>query len=322
MKISIGIVAIALSCCAILFITGCKKVDVKPAAGLQVVTTLFPLYDFARTIGGDKAQVAMLLPPGVEPHTFEPKPEEIIRINRAGLFIYTSKYMEPWAEKIITGIDNKKLLIVNAGERAVYREGAGEDEHNHEQKDGKPHDQGRKGQDPHVWLDFANAALMVDSILDGFIAADPGNGPVYRQNAEVLKSRLAALDQRYRNTLSSCSTRKLLHGGHYTFGYLSHRYGLEYHALSGISSDSEPSAERMVALIREIKSSGATYLFAEELLSPRLTETLAQEAGVGVLMLHGAHNLSRDDLSRNVTFVDLMERNLEQLRKGLKCLWK
>ncbi len=94
---------------------------------------------------------------------------------------------------------------------------------------------------------------------------------------------------------------------------------MEYHALSGISSDSEPSAERMAALVREIRSSGARYLFAEELLSPRLTETLAQEAGVGVLMLHGAHNLSRDDMSRNVTFFDLMERNLEQLQKGLEC---
>ena len=94
---------------------------------------------------------------------------------------------------------------------------------------------------------------------------------------------------------------------------------MEYHALSGVSSDSEPSAARMAAIVGEIRSSGTKYLFAEELLSPRLTETLAQEAGVGVLMLHGAHNLSRDDLSQNVTFFNLMERNLEQLRKGLQC---
>jgi zinc transport system substrate-binding protein len=94
---------------------------------------------------------------------------------------------------------------------------------------------------------------------------------------------------------------------------------LDYHALSGISSDSEPSAERMVRLVREIKSSGATYLFAEELLSPRLTETLAKEASVGVLMLHGAHNVSRDDLTRNVSFFELMEHNLEQLQKGISC---
>lgn len=318
MKIGIGAVVMAVSCCAFLCVSGCnKKADVKPAAGLQVVTTLFPLYDFARTIGGDKAQVTMLLPPGVEPHTFEPKPEDMIRVSRAGLFIYTSRYMEPWAEKIITGIDSRNLRVVNAGVRVSYRAGAREDDHGG--KEVSDHDQGQKGMDPHVWLDFVNASLMVDTILDGFIAADPVNGSRYRQNAEALKTRLSALDLNYRNTLASCTTRKLLHGGHYTFGYLARRYGIEYHALSGISSDSEPSAERMVALVREIRVSGAKYLFAEELLSPRLTETLAQEAGVGVLMLHGAHNLSRDDLTRGATFFELMERNLEQLRKGLQC---
>jgi zinc transport system substrate-binding protein len=322
-KIRIRVVILVVSCCAALFFAGCKKGEVKPVVGLQVVTTLFPLYDFARTIAGGKAQVTMLLPPGVEPHTFEPKPEDMIRISRAGLFVYTSRYMEPWAEKIVTGIDSRALRVVNAGVRVSYRAGVSDDEHDHGQKGGgdhgNDHDHDQKGMDPHIWLDFANAALMVDEILDGFIAADPGNGTLYRQNAEALKIRLVSLDERYRKNLSSCSTRKLLHGGHYTFGYLARRYDLEYHALSGISSDSEPSAERMVALVREIRSSGAKYLFAEELLSPRLTETLAQEAGVWVLMLHGAHNLSRDDLSRGVTFFDLMERNLEQLQKGLQC---
>ncbi len=323
MKVRIvGIVVIIFSCCAALFLSGCKKGEEKPVAGLQVVTTLFPLYDFARTIAGDKAQVTMLLPPGIEPHTFEPRPEDMIRISRAGLFVYTNKYMEPWVEKIITGIESKSLRIVNAGERVTYRAGGAKDEHDH--KEGAEHDQhhDHKGMDPHIWLDFANAALMVDTILDGFIAADPVNSGVYHQNAETLKKRLIALDLHYRKELSSCSTKKLLHGGHYTFGYLARRYNLEYHALSGISSDSEPSAERMAALVREIRSSGAKYLFAEELLSPRLTETLAKEAGVGVLMLHGAHNLSRDDQSKNVTFFDLMERNLLQLEKGLQCRGK
>ena len=319
MNIRICVVFMVISCCAILLLAGCKKGEEKPTAGLQVVTTLFPLYDFARTIAAGKAQVTMLLPPGVEPHTFEPKPEDMIRISRAGLFIFTSRYMEPWAEKIITGIDNRELRVVNAGEQASYRSGGREDDHRHLQERGGGGTPDQKGMDPHIWLDFASAVRMVDTILSGFTAADPANGSLYRQNAEALKTRLVALDQRYRNELSSCTTRKLLHGGHYTFGYLAGRYGLDYHALSGISSDSEPSAERMVAIVREIKSSGTGFIFAEELLSPRLTETLAQEAGVGVLMLHGAHNLSRDDLSRGVTFFDLMERNLEQLQKGLQC---
>lgn len=316
MKIKITVIATAILCCGVMFLGGCKKAEEKPLVGLQVVTTLFPLYDFARSIAGDKAQVTMLLPPGVEPHVFEPRPEDMIRISRAGLFIYTNKYMEPWAERIITGIDNKSLRVINAGEHVRYLAGASVHGHEHEQKNG--HDRDHL-MDPHIWLDFDNAALMVEMILDGFVAADPGNSGVYRQNAEVLKKQLIALDLRYREKLASCQTRKLLHGGHYAFGYLAHRYGLEYHSLSGISTDSEPSAERMVALVQKIRLSGAKYLFAEELLSPRLTETLAREAGIDVLMLHAAPNLSRDDISNNVTFIEVMDRNLEQLQKGLQC---
>ncbi|MDD2899108.1 MAG: zinc ABC transporter substrate-binding protein [Desulfuromonadaceae bacterium] len=313
---------IIITCCsALIFLSGCKKTDDTPTAGLQVITTLFPLYDFARTIAGNKAQVTMLLPPGVEPHTFEPKPEDMIRISHAGLFIYTSAYMEPWAAKVIAGINNRALRVVNAGDHVNYQERTGDKEHGHGQKEDAGHDDATR-MDPHVWLDFTNAARMVDSILAGFVAADPANGSEYRQNAEGLKTRLFELDHRYKQQLTDCATRTLLHGGHFTFGYLAHRYGLEYHALSGISSDAEPSAERMIALVREVKSSGVTYLFAEELLSPRLTEALAQESGVGVLMLHGAHNLSRDDMSRNVTFFDLMDRNLMQLQKGLQCRTK
>jgi zinc transport system substrate-binding protein len=320
MKNKIVLIIMLTVCCSSLLCAGCKKAEVAPKSGLQVVTTLFPLYDFARIIAGDRAQVTMLLPPGVEPHTFEPRPEDMIRINRAGLFIYTSKYMEPWAEKIITGVDNKSLHVVNAGERVSYMAGMSH-EHEHDVNSGD-HKHDQKGLDPHIWLDFTNAALMVDSIVEGFIAADPCGGIAYHRNAEALKKELIALDLRYRESLANCSTRKLLHGGHYAFGYLARRYDLDYHALSGISSDSEPSAERMAALVREIKSSGAKYLFAEELLSPRITETLAKEAGVGVLMLHGAHNLSRDDQSKNVSFFDLMERNLIQLQKGLQCRGK
>lgn len=307
-------------CFCILFVSGCRKAEQKSAAGLQVVTTLFPLYDFARTIAGDKAQVTMLLPPGVEPHTFEPKPEDMIRIGRAGLFIYTNPYMEPWAETVIKGVDNKRLKVVNAGQRAKYRSVVAADEdHNKARADGE-HD--HKGLDPHIWLDFANAANMVDTILDGFVAADTVNADQYKRNAEALKTRLANLDGRYRDALTTCATRKLLHGGHYTFGYLASRYNLDYHALSGVSSDSEPSASRMVNLIGEIRASGVQHLFAEELLSPRLTETLAKEAGVGVLMLHGAHNLSRDDLASGLSLFDLMDRNLERLQKGLRCVTK
>jgi zinc transport system substrate-binding protein len=293
---------------------GCSREVQKASTKLQVVTTLFPLYDFARTIAGEQAEVTMLLPPGMEPHSFEPKPNDIIRISKAGLFIYTNRYMEPWAETILKGIDRRKLRVVDAGQGVSFLKSTAEEEHEHE-----GHGSHAAVMDPHIWLDFGNAALMVDTILTGFVAADPVNENTYQAHAAGLKVELAALDQRYRDGLSSCDTRTFLHGGHYTFGYLARRYGLEYHSLSGLSSESEPSAARMAGMVRQIRSSGVRYLFAEELLSPRLTETLANEAGVAVLKLHGAHNLGKDDVQRGAGFIGLMEQNLVNLRKGLAC---
>lgn len=287
-----------------------------PAAGgkLRVVTTLFPLYDFARSIAGERADVTLLLPPGMEPHSFEPKPDDMVRISRAGLFVYTNPVMEPWAARVIQGVDRSRLRVVDAGRGVAYQRVAPDG-------DDDGHDQGHHagGLDPHIWLDLGNAQLMVHNILEGVTAADPANAPLYRQNASLLTARLRDLDRRYAAGLASCQRREFLHGGHYTFGYLARRYNLTYRSLSGVSSESEPSAARMAAMVRQIRGSGAQYLFAEELLSPRLTETLAAEAGVRVLKLHGCHNLARDDFRAGVTFLDLMEQNLANLEKGLAC---
>jgi len=283
---------------------------------LRVVTSLFPLYDFAKTIAGERAEVTLLMPPGMEPHSYEPKPDDIVRIGKAGLFVYTNPVMEPWAAKIIQGFDRKsKLRVVDAGKGVSYQKAAPTDDH--DDHDDDHHHAG--GLDPHIWLDFSNDQLIVDTILSGFVAADPVNADYYRSNASVLKTQLSELDKRYSDGLASCATRVFLHGGHYTFGYLARRYNLQYRSLSGVSSESEPSATRMAEMIQHIKQAGVRYLFAEELLSPRLTETLAQEAGVDVLKLHGAHNLSRDDFQHGVTFIRLMDDNLKNLQKGLAC---
>jgi zinc transport system substrate-binding protein len=303
-----------------IFFTGCSKQQdsVQPVAQkrLSVVTTLFPVYDFAKQIVGSSGAVTLLLPPGVEPHSFEPKPEDIVRISKAAVLVYTSRHMEPWAEKTLKSVDVQKLKIVEAGAGVTYRKSTS----GHE---GHGHGHGKKENaallDPHIWLDFTNAILMVDNILAGIASADPANAKLYNENAAVLKEKLTALDRRYKEGLSACETRKLLHGGHFAFGYLAGRYNLEYSSLSGVSSESEPSAAKMAGMVRQIKRFGLKYIFTEELLSPRLTEALAAEAGVGVLKLHGAHNVSRDDFQRGISFFDLMDENLANLQKGMAC---
>lgn len=316
--------AVAVLCLLLLFLlSGCDTPhdsNRPPTAEgkLRVVTTLFPLYDFARSIAGERAEVRLLLPPGMEPHSFEPKPDDMVRIARAGLFVYTNPVMEPWAARIIRGVQRNTVRVVDAGRGVMYQKVAPDgDDDGHDQDH-----QHAGGLDPHIWLDPDNAQLMVDNILSGFTSADPFNAAYYRGNASALKSRLADLDRRYRRGLASCERREFLHGGHYAFGYLARRYNLAYRSLSGVSSESEPSAARMAAMVRHIRESGAQYLFAEELLSPRLTETLAAEAGVRVLRLHGGHNLALDEFRAGVTFIALMDRNLANLQKGLACRLK
>lgn len=300
---------------------GCRKEEKGgTAAGkLRVVTTLFPLYDFARNVAGEKAEVTLLLPPGMEPHSFEPRPEDIVRIHKAALFVYTSPAMEPWAADIIKGAGAKGLVVVDASRGARLLKAGEEHGHEAEHRGGRGEHHDGEGTDPHIWLDFANARVMVDNIAAALAERDPANREFYLANARAYSARLAALDERYRAGLATCAKRVFLHGGHFAFGYLADRYGLRYEAAFAVSADAEPTPAKLAGLVRQIREEGLRHVYTEELIDPRTAETIARETGATILMLHGAHTIGRDELARGATFISLMERNLESLRKGLQC---
>jgi zinc transport system substrate-binding protein len=318
-------VVLFVSALALVLLSSCGPSGERRTSGLQVVTTLFPLYDFARNVGGDKAHVTLLLPPGVEPHGFEPRPRDILLVNRADIFIYTGSFMEPWAAAIIKGVDAKKLVVVDASAGAMLRS---------ETEDGPHHGDshvhggaaraagagdGEEPVDPHIWLDLGNAQRMVDNICAGFARSDPGNRQFYEKNATDYKARLAALDVRFRDGLSQCKTTVFVHGGHYAFNYLARRYHLTYVSAYGFTPDSEPSPKHLAEMVRTIREQKAKYVFYEELLQPRVAETLARETGVGLLPLNGGHNVSAEEMKKGVTFISLLEQDLENLRVGLQC---
>jgi zinc transport system substrate-binding protein len=274
---------------------------------LTIVTSLFPLYDFARAVAKDKADVSLLLPPGVEAHSFEPRPGDILRIQSADLFIYTGARMEPWAAKILQGIENKNLLVIDASRGISLL-----------QEVPDPGDK-QHGTDPHIWLDFSNAQHMVDTIAEGLSAKDPLNRKLYADNARAYTARLAELDRRYRETLATCRHRVIIHGGHFAFGYLAKRYHLDYRAAYGFSPDAEPTPRRLYELSEFMKRSGIRCIFYEELLNPRVAETIARETGAGLLKLSAAHNVTKKEMEQGVGFIDIMEQNLKNLSRGLEC---
>lgn len=274
---------------------------------LKVVTTLFPIYDFAKNIGKDKIEVMLLLPPGVEAHSFELTPGDVIRINQADILIYTNKFMEPWISDIIKGVTNKNLLIVNTSEDiklipAVFHDA----------------DEPAGSMDPHIWLDFDNAKMMVNSIAKAFIDKDTSNKAFYEKNAIHYNQLLADLDKDYKSTIISCKLKKIIYAGHYAFGYLAKRYGLDYIAAQGISPDSEPTVRDLAVLIDQINKDNIKYVFYEELASPRIAEMLSKETNTDLLLLNAAHNISKEQLEKGISFTEIMKNNLNNLKIGLE----
>jgi len=306
-------------------ISSCTSSSDQPANAdnrMKVMTTIYPLYDFARTIGGDKVTVAMLMPPGSDAHHYEPRPNDIVRVNKADLFLFTSFDMEPWAHKIIkAAAENTNMLAVETGQGVnliavsehlhsgdVHEEDTHPEEHEHATK-----------YDPHIWLDFDNAGIMVDNIAKAFVNKDPKNSDYYKANASHFKKRLTALDQKYREGLSSCQSRTILHAGHWAFAYLAQRYNIRYASAYNVSADSEPSPQQMMALIRQIKSQKLNYIFYEDMTAPRLAQTLSSETGAGILKLNNGHDIGKDDMQKGVSFITLMENNLITLKRGMQC---
>jgi zinc transport system substrate-binding protein len=303
----VGLVISGMGIFALFQIKGAKPKD-NDAGKIKVITTLFPLYDMAKTIGGDKADVSLLILPGMEPHTFEPKPSDIIKINQADCFVYTGRFMEPWAADIIKGITNKNLIVVDAsnGTHMIPAEFHGKDE-----------PQGAL--DPHIWLDFANARIMAGNIAAALEAKDPADQAFFKQRAADYDAKLAELDAAFRTTLNACKGREIVYGGHYAFGYLARRYGLRYVAAQGVSPNAEPTAKDLVRLVQQIKKDKIRYVFYEELTSPKIAETIAGETRAKLLLLNPAANLTKDQFERGVSFFDILHADLEQLKIGLEC---
>jgi zinc transport system substrate-binding protein len=220
--------------------------------------------------------------------------------------------MEPWVQDVLAGIRNPNLVVVDSSAGIHMLEGSDDAHHPSESDSGRV--------DPHIWLDFSNAGKMVDTIRDALVKRDPANKDYYVKNAEAYRGRLNELDEKFRRSLSHCKKNLFLHGGHFAFQYLAKRYGLKYRsAYRGFSPDAEPTPGDLAELTKQLREEGLHYVFYEELIRPSIAETLAKETGAGLLMLHGAHNITRQEMERGVSFISIMENNLKNLRIGLQC---
>lgn len=291
---------------------------------LRVMTTIFPYYDWARIIGGEQVEATMLLPPGVEAHSFDPTPKDVVRIQQSDIFIFTGEYMEPWAEDLVAAAIGKGLTVIEAGALvSLYEKEQDEHgEHGHQKGRASQHhdDHHHSDVDPHIWLEFTNAARIVEGMAQAFAARDPKNSELYTARAKAYGDSLNDLDTRYAATLATCRQRTIIYGGHFAFGYLARRYQLEHVSpYKGFSPNAEPSPKDIAALSKCMKKEGHSHIFFEEGIEPKVAKVISGETGAGMLLLHGAHNLGKKELDSKVSYLSLMNDNLERLRVGMQC---
>ena len=264
------------------------------------VTSIFPLYEFSRAVAGQPADVHLLVPPGAEPHIWEPKPSDIKRIREADLFVFMGHDMEPWVSDILgsLGAGGPRILEASRGLAPTSE---------------------NSPMDPHLWLDMSLAARLVGRIENALVSLDPASGAVYRKNADRYRKELGKMDDLFRIGFSRCNTRKFVFGGHAAFGYLARRYGLEQIPVYGISPDAQPSPRRIVRIVKIVRKNHLKVIYFEDLVNPRLAQIIARETGAETMALYPAGNVTTRRWKEGVTFLDLMKLNLANLRQGLEC---
>ena len=309
-------------------LAGCGDAAGEPpnADGVTIITTLFPLYDFARALtAGTDANVTLLLPPGVESHSFEPSPADIIAIQKADVFAYTGEYMETWAHEIIDGLDGTQgttedgtFLTIGSLVVADCSLGIQLDEIE-AHADAQPHEgHGHGNYDPHIWTDPTQAATMAGTLTEALSAVDPEHAETYRANCEAYQAELAELDADFMALMSGAKRSEICFGGRFALHYFAKRYGLSYiAAFDSCSSETEPSAKAVAEITDAILADGIPVIYYEELVDPKVSRSIAEDTGCKMLLLHSCHNVSKDELDAGATYLSLMRQNLENLKVGL-----
>lgn len=286
------------------------KQDVKtelPDKKPTIATSTFSLYEVTRHIVGETADTFMILPLGVDAHSYEPSPKQVANIYESDLVIYSGAGLEPW----IDGFEFKNKAL-NISLHVELKE-LGEEDHDHHHEG-----HGNSKVDPHYWLDLQNMVKATNYIAKELSELFPNKGELYTKNAQSYIEMLNALDSEYKEKLSACQQDTII-VNHNAFSYLADRYGFHVEALSGLSPEAEPSAKSMVNLIEHVKEHNISTVFFESFASDKAMKSIALEAKVSVDTIQPLGNITADEARKNLGYEDIMRSNLEKISKALQC---
>lgn len=274
-------------------LTGCAE-----QAGVDVVASFYPMADFTKKIGGDRVRVATLVPAGTEPHDWEPSPSDIVTLTKARVFVYNGAGMEHWAGDVLNSLGANSLTVSEASKGVTLLEGG---------------DQA----DPHVWLNPMNAKIEMANIRDALVVADPDGKAVYEANYNAYAARLDALDAEFKAALSGLTNRDLV-VAHAAYGYLCAAYGLNQMPIEGLSPDAEPDPARVAEIIDFAKAHQVKVIFFEELVSPKVAQSIADQVGAKTDTLSPLEGLSDAETAAGDDYFSVMRRNLAAIKAALE----
>lgn len=298
----------------ILFTIGCskeKKTDESSDGKIKIYTSIYPLYDFAKKVGGDKVEITNLVPAGTEPHDWEISTSDIVNLEKADMLIYNGAGIENWTDKVIDTLENKDIIYVKTSE--------GLDIHKAEEKSNNNKDNGHShgNSDPHTWLSIKNAKQEMENIKNALIKHDSENSKYYEENYEKYAKRFDELDEKYSNTLDPIKNKTII-VAHDAFGYLCSDYNINQEGIEGLTPDSEPDPARMKEIIKFAKENNIKTIFFEELVSPKVADTIAKEINAKTEVLNPLEGLSEGQISNGEDYFSVMEKNLEVLYESMK----
>lgn len=281
---------------------------------INIVTTVFPLYDFARNVAGDKANTDMLVTFGADVHSYEPTPRDIIKIIDSDLFINLGSSVDEWTDKVTEAADGKSLNTLSAMDSVDIKDEEAvegmEEERGHSEHTPEP--------DEHIWTSPKNAELIVKSICSALEKADPSNAGYYKKNAENYIYELNRLDGDIRSAVEGAKRKTVVFADRFPMRYFADEYGLEYFAaFPGCSSESEPSAATISFLIEKVKSEHIPVVFFTETSDGKVADTICEASGAEKLLFHSCHNITKQQFDGKATYISLMKQNLKALQTAL-----
>ena len=313
--IAVITIALVIAFVAITFALGGKNKE-KKNGKLNIVTTTFSTYDFSRQIVGDKATITYLLGPGVDAHSYEPSAADLVKIQEADVFIYIGGEMEKWVEKVFDSdtLDTSKTKVIHVTETIDTIEEAevdGAEAEEEEEEEG--------AFDEHIWTSPANAIKMMDYLSEEFGKLDEKNKETYKANAEKYIAKIKDVQAKIKEVVDGKVRNRLVFGDKMPMQYFLNEFGLEASAaFGGCSTETEPSAKTITYLVNKVKEEKIPVVLYIELSTGKTAKSIAEETGTEAMQIQTLHNISKDDFENGQTYVSLMEKNIEVLKKALQ----